>query len=104
VVVTAVSPPAFSQALQMARSKGTIALVGLPPGGFQTPIFEVVLKRLTIRGSIVGTRKDLAEAIAFATSGKVRVDVHAAKLEDINEIFADLKAGKVEGRMVLDLA
>jgi alcohol dehydrogenase, propanol-preferring len=104
VLVTAVSPPAFSQAIALARSKGTVTLVGLPPGGFQTPIFDVVLKGLTIRGSIVGTRKDLSEAVAFATANKVRADIHKAKLEDINQIFADLKAGKVDGRMVLDLA
>lgn len=101
--MTAVSTPAFSQALQVARSKGTIALVGLPPGGFQTPIFDVVLKALTIRGSIVGTRKDLDEAVAFATAGKVRAEIHTAKLSEINHIFADLKVGKIEGRMVLDL-
>ena len=104
VLVTAVSVPAFSQAIQMLRPKGTMALIGLPPGGFQTPIFDVVLKRLTIRGSIVGTRKDLAEAIAFAARGKVRVDIHLAKLEEINRIFADLKAGKIEGRVVVDFA
>jgi len=76
----------------------------LPPGGFTTPIFDVVLRGLTIRGSIVGTRKDLAEAIDFATRGQVRAEIHVAPLEDINEIFANLEAGKVDGRMVLDLA
>lgn len=101
VLVTAVSPPAFSQALQMVRRKGTVALVGLPPGEFATPIFDVVLKRITIRGSIVGTRRDLDEAIAFAAAGKIRVKVTKAPLSDINEIFAKLKAGKIEGRMVL---
>ncbi|WMT73386.1 zinc-dependent alcohol dehydrogenase [Bradyrhizobium sp. Ash2021] len=59
VLVTAVSPPAFSQALHLVRRKGTVALVGLPPGDFPTPIFDVVLKRITVRGSIVGTRRDL---------------------------------------------
>jgi propanol-preferring alcohol dehydrogenase len=77
--------------------------VGLPPGDFQTPIFDVVLKRITIRGSIVGTRKDLAEAIAFAAEGKVRAHIHRAALEEINQVFADLKKGKVDGRIVLDL-
>ncbi|MBN8902411.1 MAG: zinc-dependent alcohol dehydrogenase, partial [Rhodospirillales bacterium] len=57
VLVTAVSPPAFRQAIDLTRRHGTISLVGLPPGDFQTPIFDVVLKRITIRGSIVGTRK-----------------------------------------------
>ena len=56
-----------------------------------------------MRGSIVGTRKDLAEAVEFAAQGKVRAHIHKAKLEDINGVFADLKAGRVDGRVVLDL-
>jgi propanol-preferring alcohol dehydrogenase len=103
VLVTAVSPRAFSQAIQLTRRRGTVSLVGLPPGEFPTPIFDVVLKRITIRGSIVGTRKDLAEALAFAAEGKVAAHIHQAKLEDINTIFADLKTGKVDGRMVITL-
>jgi propanol-preferring alcohol dehydrogenase len=61
----------------------------------------VVLKRITLRGSIVGTRKDLDEAIEFAAEGKVRAHIHRATLQDINRVFSDLKAGKVDGRMVL---
>lgn len=101
VLVTAVSPPAFSQALQFVRRKGTVSLVGLPPGDFATPIFDVVLKRITLRGSIVGTRKDLAEAIEFASEGKVKAHIHQRPLEDINSVFTDLKAGKVDGRIVI---
>ena len=101
VLVTAVSPAAFGQALKMVRRKGTVSLVGLPPGEFQTPIFDVVLNRITIRGSIVGGREDLAEAIAFAAQGKVRAQIHRTKLDSINQIFSDLKAGKVDGRAVL---
>lgn len=103
VLVTAVSPPAFAQSLELVRRRGTVSLVGLPPGTFPTPIFDIVLKRITIRGSIVGTRKDLAEAIEFAAEGKVRSHFHKAKLEDVNRVFADLKAGKVDGRIVLEL-
>jgi propanol-preferring alcohol dehydrogenase len=104
VLVTAVSLGAFNQAIQMARRRGTVSLVGLPPGEFPTPVFDVVLKRITLRGSIVGTRNDLAEAIAFAAAGKVQAHVHRARLEDINRVFADLKAGRVDGRVVLDIA
>lgn len=101
VLVTAVSPPAFSQALQLVRRKGTVSLVGLPPGEFATPIFDVVLKRITLRGSIVGTRRDLAEAIDFAAEGKVKAHIHQKPLEEINGIFADLKVGSVDGRIVI---
>jgi propanol-preferring alcohol dehydrogenase len=103
VLVTAVSVPAFGQAMQMVRRKGTVSLVGLPPGEFPTPIFDVVLKRITIRGSIVGTRKDLTEALAFAADGKVAAHIHRASLGDVNAVFEALKAGKVDGRMVLDM-
>lgn len=103
VLVTAVSPVAFGQALKMVRRKGTVSLVGLPPGDFPTPIFDVVLGRITIRGSIVGTRKDLEEAIAFAAEGLVRPTVTGAPLEEINEIFTRMKAGRIDGRVVLTL-
>jgi propanol-preferring alcohol dehydrogenase len=103
VLVTAVSVPAFGQALRMVRRKGTVSLVGLPPGDFPAPIFDVVIKRITIRGSIVGTRQDLAEALAFAAEGKVRACINHARLEDVNDVFTALKAGRVDGRMVLDV-
>ena len=103
VLVTAVSTAAFAQALKMVRRKGTISLVGLPPGEFPTPIFDVVLKRITVRGSIVGTRRDLDEAIAFAAEGKVRSEITKAPLAEINAIFDRMKSGKIDGRMVLDI-
>jgi propanol-preferring alcohol dehydrogenase len=102
VLVTAVSTAAFAQALKMVRRKGTVSLVGLPPGEFPTPIFDVVLKRITVRGSIVGTRRDLDEAIAFAAEGKVKAEVTKVSLTAINEVFDRMKAGKIDGRMVLD--
>ena len=100
-LVTAVSLSAFNQAIHMVRRKGTIALVGLPPGDFPTPVFDVVLGRITIRGSIVGGRQDLAEAIAFAAEGKVHSHYHEMKLDDINKVFSDMKFGKLDGRMVM---
>jgi propanol-preferring alcohol dehydrogenase len=103
VLVTAVSTAAFGQAIAMTRKRGTVSLVGLPPGDFPTPIFDVVIKRITIRGSIVGTRKDLAEAIAFAEEGKVKTNVSTRPLEDINDVFGELKSGNVEGRVVLTM-
>jgi propanol-preferring alcohol dehydrogenase len=102
-LVTAVSPVAFSQAIGMLRRGGTMSLVGLPPGSFQTPIFDVVLKRLTIRGSIVGTRADLTEALAFAARGKVRATFETQPLDAINDVFVRLETGDINGRVVLQV-
>ena len=104
VLVTAVSPKAFEQALGMVRRGGTVSLNGLPPGSFPLPIFDMVLNGITVRGSIVGTRLDLQEALDFAGAGKVRATVAKARLEDINDVFAKMHAGKIDGRIVLDMA
>lgn len=103
VLVTAVSTGAFQQAIGMLRSHGTMSLVGLPPGTFPTPVFDVVLKGLTIRGSIVGTRQDLTEALDFASAGMVSPHFTWDRLDNINAILDRLRTGDVTGRIVLDM-
>lgn len=102
-LVTAVSPKAFEQAFGTLRPHGTMALVGLPPGSMSLPIFDMVLKRITVRGSIVGTRQDLEEALAFAGSGAVSAHFSWDKIENINAIFARMEEGKIDGRIVVKL-
>lgn len=102
-LVTAVSPIAFQQAMGMTRRGGTIALNGLPPGEFSLSIFDMVLNGTTVRGSIVGTRLDLQEALEFAGEGKVKATVTSDKLENVNDIFARMHKGQINGRVVLDL-
>ncbi len=104
VLVTAVSPAAFAQATGMLRRGGTMSLVGLPPGDFPLDIFGMVLNGITVRGSIVGTRLDLQESLEFAAAGKVAATIAADRLENINDIFARMEAGAIEGRIVLDMA
>lgn len=103
VLVTAVSTIAFKQAMGMLRRGGTCVLNGLPPGEFPISIFDVVLNRYTIRGSIVGTRIDLEEALTFAADGKVKATIETQPLESINDVFARLKSGQVNGRIVLEI-
>jgi len=104
VLVTAVSLPAFKQAIGMLRRGGTCVMNGLPPGEFPVSVFDMVLNGYTLRGSIVGTRLDLEEALAFAAEGKVKATIEDQPLESINDIFDRLKAGKVNGRIVLDIS
>lgn len=101
VLVTAVHPSAFGQAIAMVRRGGTIVFNGLPPGDFPAPIFDIVLKAITVRGSIVGTRQDMVEAVDFYARGLVRPRVHTRKLEEINAVFEEMKDGRIDGRVVI---
>ena len=102
VLVTAVSPKAFQQAIGMVDRGGTVSLNGLPAGDFPLSIFGTVFNGITVRGSIVGTRLDLQEALNFASEGKVKATVATEPLDNINEIFARMHRGEIEGRIVID--
>jgi propanol-preferring alcohol dehydrogenase len=104
VLITAPSLPAFKQGIGFTRKHGTCVLVGIPPGEFPTPLFDVVANCITIRGSFVGTRGDMAEALAFAADGKVKADIELQPLSAINSVFERLAKGEVPSRVVLDFS
>jgi propanol-preferring alcohol dehydrogenase len=104
VLITAPSLPAFHQGVAMTRKHGTCVLVGMPPGDFPLSIFDLVAKCVTVRGSFVGTRQDMAEALAFAAAGKVRADIELQPLSAINQVLTRLEHGDVPARVVLDFS
>jgi len=103
VLVTAVSNSAFAQGVGMLAPGGTMSLVGLPPGDFPLNIFDVVLNRKTIRGSIVGTRADLSESLTFAAEGLVASHYSTDRLDNINAIFEQMEQGQIDGRIVMQM-
>jgi propanol-preferring alcohol dehydrogenase len=104
VLVTAVVPAAFSAAIGMLRPGATCVLLGLPPGEFPLPITSIVGGGLTIRGSNVGTRYDLKEALAIAATGVIDADIEYQPLDAVNATLDRLRHGTVEGRVILDFA
>jgi alcohol dehydrogenase, propanol-preferring len=102
-LVTAVNAHAFPQAVGALRRGGTVALVGLPPEKFPLDIFTTVLFGLTVRGSIVGTRKDMEEALDFFARGKIDPTFTIRPMTDINAIFHEMEKGAIDGRVVMDM-
>jgi propanol-preferring alcohol dehydrogenase len=102
VLITAPSLAAFKQGVGMTRKRGVCVLVGLPPGEFPAPLFDVVANCISIVGSFVGTRKDMAECLAFAADGRVKADIEVQPLSAINDVLARLERGDVPSRVVID--
>jgi len=104
--VTAVASKAFEQAILMLRPAGAVVYIGLPGGKedkIRTSIASITNWELSVRGSNVGTRLDLQEAVEFATRGIVKAKITTAPLEAINEILSDMRQGKIVGRKVLTM-
>jgi len=102
-IVLAASPRVFEQAFASLRRGGRLICVALPAEGtMEVPIFETVLKGISIIGSIVGTRQDLAEVFALHAAGKTRVIASPRQLDDVNRAMADVLASQVPARLVFE--
>jgi propanol-preferring alcohol dehydrogenase len=103
-IALAVAPKAFEQAFGSLRRGGKLVFVALPADNYvRLPIFETVLNGITIVGSIVGTRSDLAEVYKLHGLGRTRVVRETRQLEDVNECFEEVEKGQVQARLVFDL-
>ncbi|WP_459976146.1 zinc-binding dehydrogenase, partial [Nocardioides pyridinolyticus] len=104
-VVLAVIPSVFETAFTTLRRGGRLICVGLPPeqdGPMSLPIFPTVLKGISVIGSIVGTRQDLAEVLELHARGRTKVVAETRKLDDVNDAIGDVLAGSAIARIVFD--
>jgi len=101
-IALAVQPEAIRQAFASLRPGGRLVLVSLPKDGtLDIPIFDTVLNGISVIGSIVGTRQDLADVFALHAAGRTRVVAEERTLESVNESFADVLAGRTPARLVI---
>ncbi|MEA2142606.1 MAG: alcohol dehydrogenase, propanol-preferring [Solirubrobacteraceae bacterium] len=102
-IALAVAPKAFEQAYGSLRRGGTLVFVALPADNeVKIPIFETVLNGITIIGSIVGTRAELRDVFALHAAGRTTVIRETRPLDAVNEAIADVEAGRVAARIVLE--
>jgi propanol-preferring alcohol dehydrogenase len=103
-LVTVPSAAAMRAAHASLNPNGRLVLLGLPADNrLEIPVFETVLKGISVIGSLVGTRNDLAECFDLHAQGRTRVVAETRRLEDVNECFAEVLAGRVPARLVFDL-
>jgi propanol-preferring alcohol dehydrogenase len=103
-IVLAASPVAYEQAFRSLRPGGTLVLVALPKDNTMSlPIFETVLRGITLVGSIVGTRMDLTETFELHADGRTKIVSETRQLETVNESIADVLGGTIDARVVFDL-
>lgn len=88
VILLAVSEKPFQQAVEYARPRGTIVAIGMPANAFlKAPVFETVVKMITIKGSYVGNRQDATEAVDFYARGLIKAPFKTVPLEELPKVF-----------------
>jgi len=103
VILVAVNEKPFQQAAEYVRPRGTVVCIGLPAGAYlRAPVFESVIKMVTIKGSYVGNRRDSAEAIEFFRRGVIKAPFMVVGLSELDAVYEKMKKGAIAGRYVLD--
>lgn len=101
VMITTGAIKAFEQGIRMLRRCGICMLVGVAREPFPITVFDVVIKGVSVRGSLIGTRQDVREALDLVSAGHVTPLIEDRPLEDVNNAIADLRQGRVKGRVTL---
>jgi len=103
-IVLSVAPAVFAQSFAALNRGGRLILVSLPAAGELTlPVFDTVLKGISVIGSIVGTREDLSEVFRLHALGRTTVIAQTRRLEDVEVSMQDVLHGTVPARLVFDL-
>ncbi|KAK4132957.1 GroES-like protein [Trichocladium antarcticum] len=103
VILLAVSEKPFQQATEYVRSRGTVICIGLPAHAFlKAPVFDTVIRMITIKGSYVGNRQDTQEALDFYQRGLVKVPFKTVGLSELQDVYSLMREGKIVGRYVVD--
>jgi len=100
-LVTSAARASYETAFHCVRPRGTLVVVGLPADPICFPAILMAAGEIRVQASTVGTRQDLREVLAMAAAGKVRCQVAARPLTEVNEALAQLRRGQVSGRLVL---
>jgi D-arabinose 1-dehydrogenase-like Zn-dependent alcohol dehydrogenase len=103
VIVAAGSSAAFATAASLLCTEGVLCCIGIPPGGGRllTPVSEIVIKGLKIKGNLVGSLGECMEAVELVRKGKVKPKVVVRKFEELPKVYEELERGDVAGRVVL---
>lgn len=103
VVVIATQASAFEYAIELCRNKAYIVATSMPQGKVEIDIVPLVLKRITFRGSVVGTRNDMAVAMDYFARGLIKPNISVVPFEKVNEVLDQFHLNKIQGRVVLQM-
>ena len=100
-LVASAARAAYDTAFRCVRPTGSLLVVGLPSEPICFPAIQMAALEVRIQASSVGTRDDIRELLSMAAAGKIRSQITTRPLADANEVLAELREGRVSGRIVL---
>ena len=104
ILNTVSAPHDYSMYLDLLRTNGTMIVVGVPPSPSAVPAFNLIMKRRSIIGSLIGGIKETQEMLDFCAEHNIVSDVEVIPVQQINEAYERVLKGDVRYRFVIDIA
>ncbi|KAF4461009.1 alcohol dehydrogenase [Fusarium albosuccineum] len=104
-LMCAASSKSYSQAMSWLGFRGTVACLGIPEaeGCLIPSIADMVTNEYKIIATKTGNRLDAQECLDIAKDGGVKTHYQLRRMESLTNIFGEMEAGKIQGRVILDL-
>lgn len=104
ILNTVSAPHEYGTYLNLLRTNGIMIVVGIPESPSKVPAFDLLLKRRSILGSIIGGIKETQEMLDFCAEHNIVSDVEVISMQQINEAYERMIKADVRYRFVIDLA
>ncbi|KAK5215657.1 hypothetical protein LTR72_011310 [Exophiala xenobiotica] len=108
VIVVNAANKSYEQSLSFLKPQGTLVCIGMPEG---TPVpiqsafpALITMKQFRIIGSAIGNRREAIEALDIVSRGLVKCHYRLEKMDKLSQVFDEMAAGKVQGRIVLEVS
>ena len=90
--------------LGMLKRDGHLVLVGAPPGATNLIPFQLIFKRRSISGSLVGGIKETQEMLDYCAENGIHADIELIPIQQVNEAFERTLKSDVKYRFVIDMS
>eukprot|EP00121_Abeoforma_whisleri_P012618 Awhi_evm1s11647 len=83
---------------------GSYVILGVPPKPYQIPAGALIMRRISLLGSLVGGIQDTKDMLEFCGKHKIVSDVEVIPCDYIDKAYERLVKSDVKYRFVLDIA
>ncbi|KAL6250947.1 hypothetical protein RBB50_001155 [Rhinocladiella similis] len=102
VLILPESQKSFDYGVNLLRNGGLAVVVSFPPEGFHVSAADLVFRRISVTGTLIGSNKALKEMLEFCVEHGVTAKITTYPFSAVNELVEDYHAG-TPGKLVVDM-
>jgi alcohol dehydrogenase (NADP+) len=104
ILDTVSAPHSLDDYLTLLKQDATMTLVGLPDTPPSFGVFNLITKRASIAGSMIGGMPETQEMLDYCGAHNIVSDVEVIPIQKVNEAFERLLNQDVKYRFVIDMS